>query len=186
MKTLRNIIVLFLLTLLLFGIGYPLLVYAIGRLAPHQSSGMPLTVNDRLVGFENIGQPFTEPQYFWGRPSAVDYNASATGGSNLGPTNPALLEAVSERIDQFSQANASVDASQIPVELVTASGSGLDPHITLEAALLQIPRVAQARNMPEEAVRAAVEKATEGAFLGVFGPGPRVNVLKVNLALDQL
>ena len=185
MKTLRNIIVLFLLTLLLFGIGYPLLVYAIGQVAPHQSSGMPLTVNDQLVGFENIGQPFTEPQYFWGRPSAVDYNASATGGSNLGPTNPALLEAVSKRIDQFSQANASVDASQIPVELVTASGSGLDPHITLEAALLQIPRVAQARNMPEEAVRAAVEEATEGAFLGVFGPGPRVNVLKVNLALDQ-
>ncbi len=186
MKTFRNIFVLFLTTLLLFGVAYPLLVYAIGQIAPHQSSGMPLTVNDRLVGFENIGQPFSQPQYFWGRPSAVDYNASATGGSNLGPTNPALLETVAERIAQFEQAHPGVDAAEIPVELVTASGSGLDPHISREAALVQVSRVAQARGMSEDAVRAAVDEATEGPFLGVFGPGPRVNVLKVNLALDQL
>ena len=186
METFRNIIVLFLLTLLLFGIGYPLLVYAIGRVAPHQSSGMPLTVNDRLVGFENIGQPFSQPQYFWGRPSAVDYNASATGGSNLGPTNPALLETVAERIAQFEQAHPGVDAADIPVELVTASGSGLDPHISREAALVQVSRVAKARGMSEDAVRAAVDEATEGPFLGVFGPGPRVNVLKMNLALDRI
>lgn len=185
MKTFRNILVLFLLTLLLFGIGYPLLVYAIGRVAPHQSSGMPLVVDGTLVGYENVGQPFTEPQYFWGRPSAVDYNASATGGSNLGPTNPDFLQTVAERINQFEQAHPGVTAADIPVELVTASGSGLDPHISREAALVQVSRVAWVRNLDEGAVRAAVDEATEGAWLGIFGPGPRVNVLALNLALDN-
>ena len=186
MKTFRNIIILFLATLLLLGVVYPLLIYTIGRAVPYQSSGMPVMVGDQLVGFENIGQPFAEPRYFWGRPSAVDYDASATGGSNLGPTNPDFLQTVSERIEQFSQAHPGAEASDIPVELVTASGSGLDPHITLEAALVQVPRVAQARNVSEETVRAAVDEATEGAFLGAFGPGPRVNVLKLNIALDKI
>ena len=102
------------------------------------------------------------------------------------PTNPALLETVAERIAQFEQAHPGVDAADIPVELVTASGSGLDPHISREAALVQVSRVAKARGMSEDAVRAAVDEATEGPFLGVFGPGARVNVLKVNLALDQI
>ena len=144
-----------------------------------------MTVGDRLVGYENVGQPFSEPQYFWGRPSAVDYDASATGGSNLGPTNPKFLQTVATRLVDFRQAHPGVTAEEIPVELVTASGSGLDPHISYPAALIQVDRVAQARGANATAIRTLVDELTEAPLFGLFGPAARVNVLKLNVALDE-
>ena len=184
MKSFRQIIVLFVATMLLFGAGYPLVVMSIGQLIP-SSSGLPVVVNDRLVGYENIGQPFSEPRYFWGRPSAVDYDASATGGSNLGPTNPDFLQTVATRLTEFQQAHPGVTAEEIPVELVTASGSGLDPHISYPAALIQVNRVARARGADETAVRELVDELTKSPLFGLFGPSARINVLKLNVALDE-
>lgn len=184
MHNLRSTIVLGFATILLFGVAYPLLMLAICKLSPNAASGLPLYRGDTLIGYENIGQPFHSAQYFHGRPSAVDYNAAATGGSNKGPTNPDYLTTVRERIDTLLAYNPELKPDEIPVELVTASGGGLDPHITVRGTLVQVPRVAAARGMSEEAVRGIVESHVEGPFLGLFGPGDRVNVLKLNLALD--
>jgi K+-transporting ATPase ATPase C chain len=186
MKSLRLILVLGLSTILLFGIIYPLTMVGVGSIFHHQSQGLPLYQGDQLVGFENIGQPFSGPNYFWSRPSAVDYNAAATGGSNLGPTNPDLLALVQSRIDTLLKYHPEISPEDIPVEMVTASGSGLDPHISKAAALLQVERVARNRNLNSSELRELIESHTREAWLGLFGPGDRVNVLKLNLALDQL
>ncbi|HEX5650641.1 MAG TPA: potassium-transporting ATPase subunit KdpC [Steroidobacteraceae bacterium] len=172
---------------LLTGVVYPLVVTGIARLAfPDQASGSIVTQRGRAAGSRLLGQPFTRPEYFWGRPSATSpqpYNGAASAGSNLAPTNPALAEAVAARVATLRAADP-YDAQPVPVDLVTASGSGLDPHISLAAAEYQVPRVARARNMTAAHVRRLVAEHTEGRTLGLLGE-PRVNVLALNLALDS-
>jgi K+-transporting ATPase ATPase C chain len=185
MKSLRNVLGLHFSTLILFGLLFPFLILGIGQLFPDQSNGLPIYKNGKLIGFENIGQKFTDPEYFWGRPSAVDYNAASTGGSNKGPTNPDYLKLVQERIDTLLKYNPEIKKSDIPSDLITASGGGLDPHISPQAAFIQIPRLASARNIDKTKLRELVENSVESPFIGMFGP-ERVNVLKLNLALDEL
>ncbi|MEI6310603.1 MAG: potassium-transporting ATPase subunit KdpC [bacterium] len=184
---LRPAIVSLILFTILCGILYPFLVTGIAQLAfPRQANGSLIQTGNRLAGSTLIGQPFTDPRYFWGRPSATvpPYNAAASSGSNLGPTNPILLEAVKARIAAFRAADPD-NHEPIPADLVTASGSGLDPHITPAAAEYQVPRVARLRGISEEAVRALVARFTEGPDLDFLGES-RVNVLLLNLALDGL
>lgn len=182
---LRPAFMLFLLLTVLTGLLYPLTVTAVSQaLFPAQANGSFITIDGQTLGSERIAQPFDDPGYFWSRPSAAGYNAAASSGSNLGTNNPALLEAVRERIAALQAADPENKAS-IPVDLVTASASGLDPHISLEAALYQAARVARARGLDEATVKALVEEYTEGRQFGFLGQ-PRVNVLKLNLALDGL
>ena len=172
---------------LLTGVAYPAVVTGAARvLFPRQAAGSLIRDGEKIRGSALIGQPFSGAGYFWGRPSATSpaYNAAASSGSNLGPTNPALGQAVSERVAALRAADPS-NTAPIPVDLVTASGSGLDPHITPDGALFQVPRVAKARNMSEDRVRQLVQEHVEGRILGIFGE-PRVNVLLLNLALDRL
>jgi K+-transporting ATPase ATPase C chain len=170
----------------LTGLVYPALVTGVAALVfPNQARGSLIVTDGRVVGSELIGQPFSSPRFFWGRPSAtspVAYNAVASSGSNLGPSNPALHDAVRARVAALRAADPSLKGP-MPVDLVTASGSGLDPHISVAAALVQVPRVAKARGFSEEALRELVARHTEGRQLGVLGE-PRVNVLELNLALD--
>lgn len=178
--------------LLLFTVGlglvYPAIVTGLARLVfPSQARGSIVTTEQRPVGSVLIGQEFTRPDYFWGRPSATaptGYNASASAASNLGPLNPALREAVGTRIEALRRADPT-NREPVPIDLVTASASGLDPHISPEAALYQARRVAQARSLPEEAVRRLVLEHVEGRWPGMFGE-PRVNVLLLNLALKRM
>jgi K+-transporting ATPase ATPase C chain len=173
---------------LLTGILYPLVITGIAQVIfPHQANGSLIVQNGQVVGSELIGQSFDDPRYFWGRLSATSpfpYNAAASAGSNLGPTNPALAEEVNARIAALKAADPT-NISPIPVDLVTSSGSGLDPDISVAAALYQVPRVAKARGLSEEVVRALVDRFTEGRQFGVLGE-PRVNVLELNLALDEI
>lgn len=185
MKSLRNVLGLHFSTLILFGLLFPLLIWVIGQLFPQPAKGFPIYKNGKLIGYENIGQKFTNPKYFWGRPSAVDYNAASTGASNKGPTNPDYLKQVQDRIDTLLKYNPEIKKSDIPADLVTASGGGLDPHISPKAAFIQIPRIANERHLERTALRKLVEDHVEAPLLGLFGPG-RVNVLKLNLALDDL
>jgi K+-transporting ATPase ATPase C chain len=170
----------------LTGALYPFAVTGIARLVfPAQAAGSLISRDGVTVGSALIGQPFGDPKYFWGRPSATGptpYNAAASSGSNQGPLNPALHEAVRARIDALRAADPG-NTAPIPVDLVTASGSGLDPHITPAAAEYQVARVARARGLMAERVRALVAAHTAGRQLGVLGE-PRVNVLELNLALD--
>jgi K+-transporting ATPase ATPase C chain len=184
---LRPALVIFALLTVLTGIAYPLLVTGAGRAAfGRQANGSQVEAGGRVVGSRLIGQPFSSPKYFWGRPSATGpqpYNGAVSSGSNQGPINPALESAVRDRIAALRAADP-VNASPVPVDLVTASGSGLDPHISPAAAEFQVGRVARERNVPEERVRELVRQATEGRTFGILGE-PRVNVLELNLALDS-
>jgi K+-transporting ATPase ATPase C chain len=177
-------------SLLLFtlvtGVGYPLLVTGIAQAVfPSRANGSLIVKDGKVVGSALIGQPFDDPKYFWGRPSATSpfgYNAAASSGSNMSPTNPALVSAVQGRVDALRAADPA-NTAPVPVDLVTASSSGLDPHISPAAALYQVSRVARERKLSPDAVRALVEGHVEGCFLGLLGE-PRVNVLALNLALD--
>jgi len=181
-----------LITLLVFtvltGLIYPLAVTGIAQLVfPRQANGSQIVINGQTVGSELIGQQFDDPKYFWGRLSATGpypYNAAASSGSNLGPTNPALLDAAQTRIAALKAADPA-NTQLIPVDLVTASGSGLDPNISVAAALYQVPRVARVRDLAESAVRALVDRYTQGRQFGFLGE-PRVNILELNLALDGI
>jgi len=170
----------------LTGVVYPLAVTGLAQLLfPHQANGSLVVRNGKVIGSELIGQYFDQPKYFWSRPSATSpfpYNAAASSGSNLGPTNPVLIEAVNWRVAALRAADPGND-NPIPVDLVTASGSGLDPHISLAAAAFQVRRVARARGLEEGAVERLVMQHTEGRQFALLGES-RVNVLKLNLALD--
>jgi K+-transporting ATPase ATPase C chain len=183
---LRPALMILLLMTLLTGVAYPLVVTGIAQaLFPAQANGSLVVKDGKPVGSRLIGQPFDDPKYFWSRPSATSPfadNAGSSSGSNLSPTNPDLVKAVQGRVDALRAADPG-NTAPVPVDLVTASGSGLDPHISPAAALYQVPRVAKARKLDPEAVRQLVERHTEGRFLGFLGE-PRVNVLTLNLALD--
>jgi potassium-transporting ATPase KdpC subunit len=170
------------------GVAYPLLVSGIAQLVfPGQANGGLIQRDGKVLGSALIGQPFSAPQYFWSRPSAtgpVAYNAGASSGSNQGPLNPAHVDAVEARIEALQAADPGQTAP-IPVDLVTASGSGLDPHISPAAAQYQVPRVARSRGLPEDKVRELVAQHTAGRQLRILGE-PRVNVLELNLALDSV
>lgn len=185
LKNIKQSLILSVFTIILFGFIYPLFIFAVGQLMHDKSIGSPITLNGQTVGFENIGQSFTDDKYFWGRPSAVNYNAASTGGSNKGPTNPDYLAEVNARIDSFVVHNPGINKKDIPSELVTASGSGIDPNISPEAAYIQILRVAKERNISEDKLKELVMQNIEKKYLGFLGI-ERVNVLKLNLALDKL
>jgi K+-transporting ATPase ATPase C chain len=168
------------------GVVYPLVITGIAQIAfPRAANGSLIVANGKTLGSELIGQPFDAPKYFWSRPSSTSpqpYNGAASAASNQGARNPALADAVKDRIKALRDADPDNKAS-VPVDLVTASGSGLDPHISVAAAAYQAPRVARVRNVSVERVMALVGKHTEGRTLGILGE-PRVNVLELNLALD--
>lgn len=189
MKTLlRPALSLFVLLSTVTGLAYPLAVTGVaGAAFPEQAAGSLILKDGKPVGSSLIGQNFSDPKHFWGRPSATapqPYNASASSGSNQGPLNPALVEAVKGRIEALRAADPA-NGTPIPADLVTASASGLDPHISPAAALWQVGRIAKARHLPETQLSALVAANTEGRQWGLLGE-PRVNVLKLNLALDAL
>lgn len=183
-KNLTTAVLYTIVTTVLLGIGYPLLVTAFAQvLFPKRANGSLITQNGKLVGSHLLGQPFTQPGYFWSRPSAAGsagYDPTASGGSNLGPTNKTLIARVDASVQQIQATNP---GTPVPIDLVTMSGSGLDPDITPAAAAFQIPRVAKERGMSEQDVQALVKKHTQGRQWGFLGE-PRVNVLDLNLDLD--
>lgn len=161
---------------------YFALVTLIGKAAPGGGRGEKITVNHRVVGYALVGQKFTDDKYFWGRPSAVEYNANGSAGSKKGPSNPEYLQIVQDRIDSFLTHNPDVKKQDIPAELVTASGSGLDPHISPQSARIQVPRIAKLRKIDNEVLTRLIEKQTNRPM---FGPAV-INVLKLNVALDEI
>lgn len=173
-----------LVTLVFFTVIYPAVIWAVAQLAPNNGKGEVIVDNGETY-YSNVGQTFTEDHYFNSRPSAVDYNAAGSGGSNKGASNEEYLQTVQARIDTFLVHNPGVDRKDIPVELVTASGSGLDPNISPKAALVQAERVAASRKLSKEGVKKLIAENTEGPLVGLFGP-EKINVLKLNLALDKL
>ena len=184
-KDLKSCLMLFL-TVCSLSIFYTLFItWGTQTFLPYQANGSLLYVNGTAVGSELLGQNFSSPGYFHGRPSAVDYNGSNSGGSNLGPTSANLMEQVRQRIEKVRKENGLSDNATVPADLVLASGSGLDPHISVAGALLQVPRVAGARVLPVQSVRALVERHIERPTFGIFGQ-EKVNVLELNIALDEM
>jgi K+-transporting ATPase ATPase C chain len=186
MKYLRPAVMMTTVLIVLTGIAYPLVVIGIGQLLfSAQANGSLIERNGAVVGSSIIGQGFKSDRYFQGRPSAAGngYDATSSGGSNLGPTNRTLIEAVAQRIKALTEANPATTSAQVPIDLVTASGSGLDPEISPAAAEFQVRRVAKARGMTEEQVRGLIAANKSARWAGIFGE-PRVNVLMLNLALD--
>jgi potassium-transporting ATPase KdpC subunit len=164
---------------------YPLLIWLPAQLAPGKGKGETVVVNNKTVGWKLLGQKFTDNKYFWSRPSAVNYNAAGSGGSNKGPSNPDYLKTVQDRVDSFMVHNPGVNKADIPSDLVTASGAGLDPHISVQGAYVQVRRIAVARNLTEEKIKTLIGQHIEKPLLGLFGT-ERVNVLQLNIDLDNL
>lgn len=187
LKELRPAVIAFILLTVITGVAYPLLVTGFAQLFSNKATGSVIEVNGRVVGSALVGQPFSDPKYFWSRPSATSpqpYNGAASSGSNQGPTNKALAEAVSDRIKALREADTG-NKKPVPADLVTASGSGLDPHISPDAAAYQLARVARTRSLPEARLQDLVVAHTENRTFGLLGE-PRVNVVRLNLALDAL
>jgi potassium-transporting ATPase KdpC subunit len=197
LREIRPAILVLVILTLITGLVYPLVMTGIAQVIfPYQANGSMIERNGKVIGSELIGQNFTSDKYFHGRPSATTatdpndptktipapYNAANSGGSNLGPSNKALIDRVKDDIAKLQKQNP---GTPVPNDLVTTSGSGLDPDISPEAALFQVPRIAKARNLPEDRIRQLVEEHTEGRLFGLLGE-PRVNVLELNLALDHL
>jgi len=164
---------------------YPLVISGIGKFTPGHGDGEVVMYKGRVVGYANIGQKFTQDKYFWSRPSAANYQADAGAGSNKGPSNPDYLKGVAKLIDTFMVHNPGVKRQDIPAELVTSSGSGLDPDLSPAGAKVQVARIAKVRGIPADQLVKLVDEHTEQPVLGLFGP-PKVNVLKLNVALDEL
>ena len=171
--------------IVLLAVIYPLLIAAVGKLTPGGGDGETVKVNGKVVGYAIVGQKFTDDKYFWSRPSAVDYNAAGSAGSNKGPTNPDYLKTVADRIDTFLVHNPGTKKEDIPSELVTASGSGLDPDLSPAAAYIQAKRIAQIRNIPEQQLNNLIAKNIQQPLLGLFGTA-HVNVLQLNIQLDEI
>lgn len=163
---------------------YPLAVWSIAKLSPNAGKGEMIEYNNRRY-YSNIGQSFTSDKYFWSRPSANNYDATSSGGSNLGATNPKHLEDVQTRINRFLEHNPEVSKSEIPVDMVTASASGLDPNISVDAAKVQVKRIAKVRGIEEKTLFQLINDQTEKPLLGLFGPS-KINVLKLNIELDKI
>lgn len=174
-----------LLLLVVFAVIYPAIIWVAAQAAPNSGKGEVITVNNKVIGYANEAQNFTQDNYFWSRPSAVAYNAAGSGGSNKGPNNKEYLQAVKDRLDSFLVHNPTIKKGQVPVEMITASGSGLDPHISPQAAVVQVDRVAKARNISAAMLTLLINKQTEKPLLGIFGTS-RVNVLQLNVELDKL
>ncbi|MBF0650104.1 K(+)-transporting ATPase subunit C [Dysgonomonas sp. GY75] len=170
--------------IILLVVLYPIAVWGIAQLSPNQGKGEIIEHNGKKY-YSNIGQAFTDDKYFWSRPSAVDYNAGGSGGSNKGPSNEEYLAQVQARIDTFLVHNPKVNKAEIPVGLVTASGSGLDPDFSVQAARVQVKRIAKIRKIDEAKLLELIDTQTEKPLLGLFGP-EKINVLKLNIALDNL
>jgi potassium-transporting ATPase KdpC subunit len=184
-KEMKTCILLFAFVCVL-SLAFPLLITWVAEtIMPYQAHGSLLYVNGTVVGSELFGQSFTSPRYFHSRPSAVDYNGSNSGGSNLGPTSAKLINQTHLRVDQFRRENGLASNASVPADMVLSSGSGLDPHISIEGANLQVARVARVRELPESKVQALVDQYTETPQFGILGQ-TKVNVLKLNIALDEL
>ncbi len=171
--------------IVLLCIIYPISIALAGKFSKGNGGGEKITKNGKTIGYALLGQSFTKPEYFSGRPSAVGYNAAGSAGSNKGPSNPDYLKDVQSRIDTLLKYNADLKKSDIPADMVTASGSGLDPNISEQGAAIQVARVAKARKISEQKVKELIAMNTIKPLLGLFGPSS-VNVLKLNLALDNL
>ena len=183
MKNIFSILKFTLFMVVLLAVIYPMAIFGIAQLAPNKGKGETVTVNGKVVGYQKIGQKFDKSNYFWGRPSAVDYNAAGSAGSNKGPSNPDYLALVQKRIDTFLIVHPYLKKSEISSDMVTASGSGLDPNISPQGALIQVKRVAKERNLSEGKVKALVDsKINLPAIMGTA----TVNVLELNIALDEL
>jgi K+-transporting ATPase ATPase C chain len=185
MKTLTQSIRLTIILTVLLCVLYPVFISFAGKLSKGQGSGEKLTINGKVVGYALLGQKFDQPKYFWSRPSAVGYNAAGSAGSNKGPSNADYLKEVSNRIDTLLKYNPGIKKSDIPADLVTASGSGLDPDISPDAARVQVKRIAAIRQLDEKQVAELVAANTQQPLMGLFGPST-VNVLKLNIALDAI
>jgi K+-transporting ATPase ATPase C chain len=164
---------------------YSFIIWLPAQALPGKGKGQTVSMKNKIVGWKLLGQKFTEDKYFWSRPSAVDYDAAGSGGSNKGPTNPGYLKKVQDRIDTFLVHNPGIQKKDIPSDLVTASGAGLDPHISVQGAYVQVKRVAAARSLPEEKVKELVSQHIEKPLLGLFGT-EKVNVLQLNIDLNNL
>ena len=183
MKNIFPLLKLTLVMIVIFAVLYPLAIYGIAQLAPNKGKGETVSVRGKVVGYQKIGQKFDKSNYFWGRPSAVEYNAAGSAGSNKGPSNPDYLAVVQKRIDTFLLVHPYLQKSEIPSDIVTASGSGLDPNISPQGALIQVKRIAKVRKLTEDKVQAlVVSKIQNPSLMGT----PKVNVLELNIALDQL
>ncbi|THU40273.1 K(+)-transporting ATPase subunit C [Niastella caeni] len=185
MKNIGIVIKLTLILLIICAGIFPLFIALVGKLEPNGGKGETIIVNGKAAGYANVGQKFTADKYFWSRPSVVEYNAAGSAGSNKGATNADYLKTVQDRIDTFLVHNPGIEKSAIPAEMVTASGSGLDPDISPASAYVQIKRIAAMRSLPEDQVRSLVEGHVEKPLFGILGPS-KINVLKLNVALDAL
>ncbi len=168
-----------------FAVAYTFLILAVAQAAPNKGNGQTVSVNNKVVGYALEGQSFTADKYFNGRPSAVGYNAAGSGGSNKGPSNPEYLQQVKNRLDMFLVHNPAIKKEQIPAELLTASGSGLDPDISYNAAMVQVIRIAATRKLREEKIGALVKEKVQQPLLHLFGT-QKINVLQLNIALDEM